>query len=793
MSQLPSSPDPEKSLVHHLHEPIRFPGSIQPHGVLLAFTIADLEIQQVSRNTHEHLHIQPDSLLYQSLGTVFNSTQIDHIRRRLAGPAGQGDPLQFSIPIPVQPAPVRSETGPAQTQQFEGLLHRVGELAILELEPEFSPEFGNIGSRGLDMQQGDSAGLFHGYAQVRRAIAQLQQPQKLHDFLHQAADSIQQITGFAQVLIYQFDGQGSGEVVAEAKQTEMTSYLGLHYPALDIPQTARELYVRQWLRFIPDLQAQPVELLTAPELDTPSLDLGPVMLRSVHPCCVEYHQNMGVAALLVIPLVQKQNLWGLISCHHPRPRYLNHETRSACGLLGQVMATELANQISHQDWDYRLKLNTLQSEVMASIAQADNLVDALVKPESRLLALVGAQGAAVCLGNDLTLIGETPNREEIQALLVWTDTNVMESLFHTPALPNCYPPAQEFQGIASGLLMLRISQVQRYSILWFRPEVVRTVNWAGDPNQPVQFRSDGVSLSPRASFERWQETVAGTSLPWQPCEVQGAVDLRTAIVGIVLKQADELARINLELERSNQELDSFTYAASHDLKEPLRGIHNYSTFLREDYAEILDEAGIERLETLIQLTQRMENLIDVMLKFSRLGQGEIHLRTADLNGILQLVIQTLKTSRQGFPFHVRVPRQLPETHCDPSLIGEVFSNLLSNAFKYNQQAEPWAEVGFLTSEEKRTATILPSDTQGFGEDPSNPTPIFYVRDNGIGIRDRHQSLIFRLFKRLHSPKKYGGGTGAGLTIVKKIVERHGGRIWVESTYGVGTTFYFTLA
>ena len=750
-----------RSIIEHDSLSIHTPGSIQPHGVLLALSESDLTIRQVSNNTQAYLGIQPQDLLNQPLSLLFSPRQIEAIQPCLVEAFDGPHPLQLAV------------TAASGEKQFEAMVHRTDDTVILELEPIDVPVQG--------------AGLgFH--ALLKRAIANLQRESSLTDFLQRAALEVQKIIGFERVMAYRFGPQGDGVVIAEAKQSALSSYLGLHYPATDIPQSARDLYQRCSLQFIPDLRAQPAQLTPVqnPVTHQP-LDLSLSQFRSIHPCCIEYHSNMGVAALLVIPLVQNQQLWGLISAHHSTPKFLPYPVRTTCEFLGQMVSLELANKLIYEEFDYKTKLQALQSEVIASISQADTLTDALIKPEPRLLELVGAEGAALCQRDEITLIGATPTIEEIQTLLQWADCQDSEPLFCTDSLPKRYPAAEAFKQTASGLLLLRISRVRRYYVLWFRPEVLQTVNWAGDPNEAVQVGADGHSLCPRASFEQWRQTVRLTSRPWKPCEVDSAMDFRNAIVGVVLSKADELAKINLELERSNQELGAFAYAASHDLKEPLRGIHNYSIFLLEDYADILDEAGVDRLNTLIRLSRRMEGLIDVLLKFSRLGQANLNLKSTDLNGILNRVIDIFRISRQETPLDIRLPRPLPTVACDPVLISEVFSNLIGNALKYNDNAEKWVEVGYLTLDEQlEQGLIQPSQ-------PSLSPTVFYVKDNGIGIRERHLAHIFRLFKRLHSQKKYGGGTGAGLTIAKKIVERHNGQIWVESIYGEGATFYFTLA
>jgi light-regulated signal transduction histidine kinase (bacteriophytochrome) len=241
----------------------------------------------------------------------------------------------------------------------------------------------------------------------------------------------------------------------------------------------------------------------------------------------------------------------------------------------------------------------------------------------------------------------------------------------------------------------------------------------------------------------------------------------------VRERTRELQQRNEELDQSNRELDDFAYIASHDLKEPLRGIHNFSSFLLEDYADKLDDDGRSKLETLMRLTRRMETLIDSLLQFSRLGRVDLGLDRVDLSQVVAEILDSLAISLREEGVQVRVPRPLPAVEADRVRVGEIFQNLIVNAMKYNDKAEKWIEIGWREQE--------------------GGPPVFYVRDNGIGIPEKHHDAVFRIFKRLHGRDKYGGGTGAGLTIVKKIVERHHGRIWLESSAGEGTTFYFTLS
>jgi PAS domain S-box-containing protein len=240
----------------------------------------------------------------------------------------------------------------------------------------------------------------------------------------------------------------------------------------------------------------------------------------------------------------------------------------------------------------------------------------------------------------------------------------------------------------------------------------------------------------------------------------------------------ELARHTQALERSNKELDDFAYIASHDLKEPLRGIHNHARFLLEDNSEKLDQDSAGRLLRLVYLSQRMERLVNDLLYFSRLGRQELAVQSTDVEAVIRDVEATLETFLEERGARVQVSTPLPAIVCDKPRVTELFRNLITNAVKYNDKTEKIVEIGWLASHKM--------------ENRAPAHNVFYVKDNGRGIdREFHQE-IFRIFKRLQGGKDAEEGTGVGLTFVKKIVERHGGRIWLESEPGAGTTFFFTL-
>ncbi len=734
-------------------EPIHLPNLIQPHGILFVLREPDLEIIQLSSNTFNFLNLHPQELLNKPLKELLSSEQTTALKKHLTADFEEVNPLNISI------------NSLGKTLILDGIIHRFKEVLVLELEPRLFKH---------------EVEFFSFYHLVKSPTNKMQNASSLRDLSEIVVKEIRRITGFDRVMLYQFNSEGAGAVIAEDKIDSPKPFLGLHYPASDIPQQAKQLYTLNRLRLIPDVNYQPVELfpLNNPVTNRP-LDLSLAVLRSVSPIHIEYLNNMGVTASMSISLIKNKKLWGLIACHHHSVKYLTYEIRTACEFLGQVMSLELAAKEENEDLDYRMKLKLIQSQFVKSISQAEDFIEGLVKSKSNLLDLVSAQGVALSSGDSIVRMGETPLETEIKDLITYLETKIEHDVLSSDSLSTIYPTAEQFKESASGLLALCISKTQKIYVLWFRPEVIQTVNWGGNPNKPMEVEPDGsLRLSPRKSFEKWQEMVRLKSLPWKQCEIDAALELKSAIIGIVLRKADEMARINVELERSNNELDAFAYIASHDLKEPLRGIHNYSSFLIEDYADVLNEEGVSKLRTMARLTQRMEDLIESLLHFSRLGRVELSMQQTNLNQLVKNVVDVLSISLQETKVDIRIPRPLPSIQCDRIQVNEVFSNLIGNAIKYNERVEKWVEIGWLDA--------VPSS--GAAE----PAIVFYVKDNGIGIRGKHLDAIFRIFKRLHAANRYGGGTGAGLTIAKKIVERHGGNIWVESTYGEGSTFYFTL-
>ena len=742
-------------------EPIHLIGGVQPHGALLVVGPSGapddaLHVRRASANAAAILGVHDRSGRAVVGAPLADLVGPEHAAALAAAgaDAARDDAGRVYHPILVDVA----------GRTFEVVVHENPAGLLLEFEPAPAAALGVT--------------AFH--ATVRRTMAAVARGTSVRGAAAAVADEIRRVTGFDRVWVYRFHEDWHGEIIAESRATHVDeSWLDLHYPASDIPAQARALFARHWLRLIVDVHADPSPVLPTvnPATNAP-LDLSDCVLRAVSPVHIEYLRNMGVTASMSVSLVRDGQLWGLVSCHHySGPRQVSYDVRAACELLGQAFSTQLGLLEAAEDRDYALRLAAVRTALLERMAAERDVVDGLLANPALLLELAGADGAAVCLAeSECATVGRTPDAAAVGALAAWLAAEGHET-FATDALGAAYPPAAAYADVASGVLAVALSRVRPYYVLWFRPQTVQTVRWGGDPGEkPVRVGADGVArLTPRGSFAAWEEAVQGRSRPWRRAEIEAARALRGTVVDALLTRADELAALNRALEQSNRELDDFAYVASHDLKEPLRGIHNYAAMVSEDYANApLDADGIARLDTIRRLSTRLDGLIDSLLDHARVNRLALDMEELDAGEALADALDRLEASIRMRGAVVRVPRPLPPVRADRERLVEVFSNLVSNAVKYGG-GSPEIEVGYLDS-----------------ADDTGP-PTFYVRDRGIGIEPRHHAAVFRLFKRLHPRDAYGGGSGAGLTIVQKVIERHGGRIWLESTPGAGTTFFFTLA
>ncbi len=744
-------------------EPVQTPGCVQAHGAILVLRQSDLTILQASENTAELLGHAPGDLASKPVGVAIGTVAQARLGEFLANEPTDRNPLY------VVTLPARGD-GPA----LDLTVHTIDGVVVIELEATGRTD----------------ASEPNYYTLVKKTVTRLQTAETLQHFCDVAAEEVRALTGLDRVMIYKFHADGHGEVFAESKRADLDPWLGLHYPAEDIPKPAREVFTKIWIRPTPDVDGGLAELvpLTNPDTGKP-LTMTYCALRGASVMYTEYLKNMKVTAGLTMPIRQDGQLWGLIACHHyAGPKFVPYQVRAACEFLAQVVSLQYKAAEDREHYIYRLKLDGVHQQLVAQAAQEGGL-SAMTDGKPCLLDGLAAGGAALYHRDRWWRVGNTPTEIELEALGEWLVERpefvaATRPLYVTDSLSRDYPAAAAFADVASGILAFPLSRAGRNLLIWFRPETIQTVNWGGNPHEkPTILGPNGPRLTPRSSFELFAESVRGRSAPWTPIEVDEAAHLRMMIMELVVSRAERLADLNADLSRSNEELDAFAYVASHDLKEPLRGIHKYAHLLLGE-AAVTDEEHRRKLEGLMRLTLRMDSLLDSLLHFSRVGRAALQFEQTDLNEVVAEALEMVDARREESRCDIVVPRPLPPALCDRVRVREVFVNLLSNSLKYTDKPRSRIEVGFINTDEIHSRPGIPDGVHGH--------TIYYVADNGIGIQAKHFGQVFKMFKRLHGRDEYGGGTGAGLTIVQKLVERHRGRVWVESTLGEGATFFFTL-
>jgi light-regulated signal transduction histidine kinase (bacteriophytochrome) len=728
------------------HEPIHLAGSIQPHGFLLAVSEATGLITQASANVDTLLGREVVSILGKGPDAVLGAELAQRVRMAAEDPQFGHRAVfvdRWSVVVG------------GETRIFVLLGHRHGGHVIIEGEALCTEE----AKLPVDA-----------HYQLEALLAQVESARGVDELLGLVAKEVRRITGFDRALVYRFDPDWHGRVIAEDRNEMLPSYLGLHFPASDVPRQARELYRLNRLRLIANANYQPVPLCGLPGADTP-LDLSLSTLRSVAPVHREYMRNMGTGASFSISLIRDGELWGLISCHHREPRQVAFAVRTACGLLGQVLSLQLAVREQAEAFSHRMRLQAILTPMVSMLASHERLIEGIEACRDDLLRLMGADGAAVIEDDRVIRYGCVPAEAQIMALAAWLGRHSEDDVMAFASLGEVFPEAQAYASVASGLLALSVSRLRNSWVLWFRREVVETVTWGGEPGKAVTTAVDGApQLHPRKSFDRWRELVRARSLPWQPAEIDTAREFRVAVVDIVLRGAEKLARLTEELTRTNRELENFSYTVSHDLRAPFRHIRSYAELLKVDKGAMLDEEGRLFLDYVLSGAKYAGRLVDNIIGFSRMGRVMLMITTVTLDELIHEVVRQVKVE----PASRRVDwliSPLPRVQADQAMIFRVFHNLLENAVKFTRdrpvaRIEVWAEEADLEH-------------------------VMHVRDNGVGFDETYKDKLFGMFQRLHAWEEFEG-TGIGLASVRRIIARHGGRVWAVSTLNESATFSFTL-
>ncbi len=735
-------------------EQIHLLGHIQPHGILVAINEIDLTIAQISDNTIDFFNIPASSLIEKPLSILFPEPQIDTLVSCFSQKdLGIFNPIKITVQIEKK-----------KKHLFQGVMHRSDGLLILELEP-------------LSTSSDTSLGFYH---LAKSAAANVRRAKDFTEMSDLLVQEIRKITECDRVMIYRFEPDNSGIVIAEAKDEQIESFLGLHFPEADIPEIARKLYYKNWLRQIADVNSRAVSIvpLNNPITQEP-IDLSFSTLRSVSPIHIKYLQKMGVSASFSISLINEGKLWGLIACHHFSPRHIDYEVRKTCEFLAQIMSIEIVSKYEQELKNAQEKVKIIQAKLKRNILNANQSINHIFSQDVEdLLDLVDAQGVAVCLSDRISEMGICPSQKFISSLILWLETK-SEDAFHTNCLSCLYPEAIAVKDVASGILAISISlNHTSYHIIWFRSEVIRTVNWAGDPHKLAL--DDEWELTPQRSFESWKESVKTKSLPWDEVEIETASELRSTLMLAALEFSQQ--SLKLEAERAqvaSQAKSSFLARMSHELRTPLNAILGCTQLMH--YENSLTQSLGEYVNIISYSSEHLLCLIDDILEMSKIEAGKMvleetqfdfHLFLHNLQEMMKIKAKD-KNLQLVFVIHPNSPQYIK---ADERKLRQILLNLLGNAIKFTNKGYVLLRVSSMDKEDSSSKVIIH----------------FELEDCGIGIAPAEIDNLFEAFVQTSSGKESQSGTGLGLAISQQFAHCMGGHISASSSLHKGAIFQFDI-
>jgi len=530
-----------EALAHCASEPIHVPGSIQPRGVLFGLDDQSEAILFASANAAAFFGRSLATILTSPAKTTLGAELVQRIRTLLRDTA-EGSVLPVDLAgLPALPAEC---TVYAHRFQDRVIVEMVDESPHHRLDVTLASTVLAVSGAVRRAEAAAAASTLDpsaSAAEVKRVASATGGELAVHALCESAADEVRRLTGYDRVMVYQFDADGNGTVMAEARRDDVEPFLGLHYPAADIPAQARALYLRTRVRVLGDVDAAPVPLVRASAATAAlPLDLTYAVLRSMSPVHLQYLCNMKVAASLTVSIIVDGALWGLIACHHCSPKWPSYAMREASDVLSEFVSVQLTVQENLLRASARARATSAQQSVIQRLMRSGGDLEEVAE---QLQEIIPSEGLAVVTENGVYTRGTTPSTDDVRELVKWLETREIDRVVAFDGLGLVNPAFADFASVASGMLALNLGGDRPRFVLWFRPEESLTVRWAGALTK-VQVDDGGFArLSPRVSFKEWREQRRGRAHPWSREELLIAEDVRGVLGEIVLELLPTLERI----------------------------------------------------------------------------------------------------------------------------------------------------------------------------------------------------------------------------------------------------------
>lgn len=480
---------------------------IQSYGYLLVLEREDLKIIQASENANEIFGLAVQQLVRTSFRDYITKEEADNLYFKF-----QTDIIE-KVPLPLT---IKTE---GYTGRFVAIAHVKNGYLILEIE-----------------KAGEENSFLNVFQELKYVMAEINRSESASQASSVVVHQLKKLSGFDRILMYKFDEDWNGTVIAEVKEDDMDAYLGLKFPASDVPRQARNLYLKNPYRLIPSRDYTPVKLY--PVINPVSqafIDLSDCNLRAVAGVHLEYMKNMKISASMSIRVIRNDKLWGLISCHHRSPKYLSYEVCSVFELLSSVISNKIASIENKEFFQYTSALQEKKSRLIGNTYSYLNLSEGLLNQDINVADLFNAKGAVLTFKGTTSRIGDVPDEEDLKNLIYWLQSKGDEEVYSSRNLPGEYEQAASYQEKVSGILSIPIDAEKGEYLIVFRPEVITTVTWGGNPEEAIRFEADRQKYHPRNSFSAWQEIVSQTSLPWTEQELEVAESLRSFIFEFTTK------------------------------------------------------------------------------------------------------------------------------------------------------------------------------------------------------------------------------------------------------------------